>query len=726
MITRGHARRSPWEKLGEFDGLVIDGVDYRVQRSDPSGQLLREVSRPTVTAFFDHIAWEEVRSQPGFRHQPGMHDPQRPSVRSVAGVEFIGDIPPDQLRRMRFFETMIIELEKLHRAGKLKLRPADVQEQIDGELGRIVHQMLREHQLGASALGGRAFVTFEISGSALLKKRRDYLKHGFAGLRDGRYRSGNAQSGLQPEVAALIALHVREKMTASTRQIHEDIRDDIEERNEEVARNAAAAAARGDEDFMPAELLRVPDIKTIARAKAALDPFQVAISKWGIDAAVRLFPAVRGAADVQEALGRVEYDESVVDVVVLLTESGVWALLTDAEKKAIKRIRMVIGVAICAVTRCILAMRIYPVGNAEETVATIRMITEDKTKYIPLHLRDRLSWHQYGGIGAVTLDQGSSNISDAARTTFANLDVLMDVAPAAHPARRGVGERIFRSFGSQIYSLLDARTGSNIIERRQFRPDGRESLTIDELWRVLVIGVVGIYHNAPHAGLGGRTPLDEWERVTGILGIKPPPDPNRRRVSFGRHRSRPVTRYGVTYGGLAYTNPLIDHHYLHGRGNLEVAGDPEDLGAVSVKIEGTWYEAPCIDPDMKGVRLEDWLAASATQKEIADEDVRKRRAARRAAKKALRAIQESARGRATERPTASIEQLEETAVKQIFGKYEHAEDDQPLHDGQLGISVEPDNSAPRMSPAPDAAQAPVNTPGDRPKPKGSSKWKMSK
>jgi len=721
MITRDHKPRRPWEKLDTFDGVVIEGVDYRVTRSDSAGQLLREVSRPTVEAHYDHVTWSRIKEEPGFRHHPGMHDPNRPNVRSLTGVEFIGDIPKDQRLRMRFLETMIFELEKLRRAGKVKLNPKAVQEQIDGELGRSVHEAMKCIQHGDAALGGRAFASFKITGSALLKKRRDYIKGGYPALRDGRYRSGNPRAGLRPEVAAIIAVHAQANMTGSLRQVHEDIEDEIDERNAEAARKAALAAANGDVDFEPIELLRVPDIKTVAHARSHVDPFRIAIAKWGKDGAVRLHPAARGTVDVQEALGRIEYDESVVDIISLMIDSGAWLHLTEDERKAVKKGRMVIGVAICAVTKCILAMRIYAVGNAAETVATIRMITEDKTRYVPVHLREKLSWHQYGGVGGVTVDQGSSNISDEARTVFANLDVPIDIATAGTPQDRGTGERIFRTFGSEIYSLLDARTGSDVVDRRQYRPEGRASLTLDELWTVLVIGIVGIYHNSPHAGLGGRTPAEEWERVTADHGMRALPDPNRRRVAFGRRKPREVTRYGVTYGGLSYTNPLIDHHYLHGRGKLEVVGDTEDLGAVSVKIGGAWYEAPCVDHDMVGVRLEHWLAASATQKDIADEDVEKRKAARRAAKNALRAIQESARGRAAERPIASMEQLEEAAVKRIFGKYEHAEMDQPVRNGQLGIAVEPDNDAPASPRAPEGVQQQAATRG---RGKAKRNWSM--
>ena len=114
-------RRSPWQRLGDYDGFVIRGVDYRLQRSDVGGQLLRETSRPTVTAFYDHNAWEEIRREPGFQHHPGMHDPNRPNIRNIAGVQFTSDIPDAQLMRMHWLESLILELELLRRAGKTML-----------------------------------------------------------------------------------------------------------------------------------------------------------------------------------------------------------------------------------------------------------------------------------------------------------------------------------------------------------------------------------------------------------------------------------------------------------------------------------------------------------------------------------------------------------------------------------------------------------------------------
>jgi putative transposase len=728
-------RSTPWQRLGEHDGFVIGGIDYRTQRSDRHGQLLHETSHPTATAFFGHQQWEKIREEPGFQHHPDMHNPHRVDIRKLAGVQYASDIPPDQLMRMHFYEQLVIELMILHQNGEIKLDKHEVQKQIDGEMGRRARDKLKQRQLGTKALGGRAFTTFEVTGSALLKKRRDYLRRGFEGLRDGRFRSGNKQTRLQPEVTALIALHLAASISnpsATANSIHDDIRDDIEERNQNTV--LEAAASKNEDAFAVAEMLHVPDIKTIRRAKAALDPFQVAIGKHGLDVAVQLNPAVRGRPEYLGPLDRVEYDESIVDAITILTESGVWAYLTAEEKKRIKRCRLVIGIAICVATRCIVGMRIYPVGNGDETVATFKMIVEDKTKYIPIDLRDKLSWHQHGGPGSFVIDQGSSNISDEARTVLANLNVPLTLAQAGRPDQRGTGERIFRTFGSEIYSYLDARTGSNIIDRRKYQPEERASLTVDELWKVLVIGVVGIYHNTPHRELGGNTPADEWERLISNYGVNALPDRNRYRVTFGKHRKKTVTRYGVAFAGLSYTNPLVNHHYLHGQGLLEVAGDPDDLGAVSVKLGDSWYEAPCTDPDMRGVSLPDWYTACTQEKDLNCANPEKRREARRAAKKAVRVIQENARNRENTHPPIVTEEMIAQGERRIFGKYQHAEEDMPVANGQLGMVVEPDNddvaSSPDFasmplenSPSP-ASQTETHVTAKKRKPK--STWKMTK
>lgn len=716
----GHAK--PWQRLDHLDALVIDDVEYRIKSSDKHGQLLYETSRPAVTAFYDHVHWENVRTSPGFKHIRGAHDPNKPDIKKLAGVEFAGDIPAHQLMRMHYLEVLIIELITLHQSEQTSLDKDEVQKLIDGEMGHNARMKLKKRQFGAKIKGGGTWIDFDITATILLKKRRDYIKHGFAALRDGRYRSGNKLERLHPDVGAILALKVAESIgnpSATAVSVLDDVQDEIDVIHEKLALLALSGT---DEEFEQAEKFKAPDIKTVRKAMKERDKFALAIGRFGLDIAVQMHPAVRGKPDYLGPLDRVEYDESLVDALTFLSETGIWAFLTEEEKKSIKRGRLVIAIAICVATRCIVGMRIYEVGNGEEAVATFQMIHEDKTKYIPLELRDKVSWHQHGGVGSIVMDQGSSNISDEARTCLANLEVPVVYAPAAMPTARGTGERIFLTCATRIYSLLDARTGANVVDRDNYKPETRASLTTDELWKVLVLGVVGIYHNTPHQELNGRTPAEEWDRMIPDYGVNALPDPNRRRVSFGRRLRRKVTKYGVDFAGQSYTNPLIDYHWLHSGGELQIAADPEDLGAISVQFGDSWFEALNTDPDMRGVGMMTLFEAAAPLTDLKSDDARKRRAARRAVKQAIRDIQENARGREDKRPTVVTDEMIRQGEERIFGKYQHADTDQPVKKGQLGIAVQPDNrdlSESRSGLADEATPAPKTKKSTK-----STSWKM--
>src|SRR5690606_15043124 len=118
-----------------------------------------------------------------------------------------------------------------------------------------------------------------------------------------------------------------------------------------------------------------------------------------------------------------------------------------------------------------------------------------------------------------------------------------------------------------------------------------------------------LYHNSSHRELDGRTPAGEWERLLPDYGTPHLADRNRYRVTFGLHRSREVSQYGIAHCGLYYTNALVDHHYLHGLGKLVVAGDGVALVFISVKIGETWREAGCVDAEMIGETMMGWFDA---------------------------------------------------------------------------------------------------------------------
>lgn len=74
---------------------------------------------------------------------------------------------------------------------------------------------------------------------------------------------------------------------------------------------------------------------------------------------------------------------------------------------------------------------------------------------------------------------------------------------------RGMIERLFRTAIMSLFSHLSGRVFSNVFERGDHPSEERACLTTEQLGYAIVRWVVDIYHNTPHEGLGGLTPLQQ-------------------------------------------------------------------------------------------------------------------------------------------------------------------------------------------------------------------------
>ncbi len=111
--------------------------------------------------------------------------------------------------------------------------------------------------------------------------------------------------------------------------------------------------------------------------------------------------------------------------------------------------------------------------------------------------------------------------------------------------KRGVPRRFYfdngQIFRSRLLLAVCARMGIQLIHTRPYQPQGRAKLerwfltvrrgfltridanrlSIDELNRLLFAWIEGEYHQRPHRGIDGETPLDRWLRLSD--GIRPLP-----------------------------------------------------------------------------------------------------------------------------------------------------------------------------------------------------------
>ncbi|QCO57856.1 hypothetical protein EOK75_19590 (plasmid) [Pseudorhodobacter turbinis] len=113
--------------------------------------------------------------------------------------------------------------------------------------------------------------------------------------------------------------------------------------------------------------------------------------------------------------------------------------------------------------------------------------------------------------GITVTDNGPAFKSEAFTNCCLDLRVATLRTHAGVPGMRGTGERIFGTLSTDLMPRLVGRTFSNSIERGDYKSEKRACLNAEDVAFVLVRWVVDIYHNSPHEGLGGRTPLEQWD-----------------------------------------------------------------------------------------------------------------------------------------------------------------------------------------------------------------------
>jgi transposase InsO family protein len=173
------------------------------------------------------------------------------------------------------------------------------------------------------------------------------------------------------------------------------------------------------------------------------------------------------------------------------------------------------------------------------------------------------------------LDDATRVIPYAAFALGENVASFMPVFEQAI-RRRGIPKRLYvdngAAYRSQHLSLVCAKLGVTLIHARPYQPQGKgkkerwyrevrrqclgtlseqDTASLDALNRKLWAWVESEYHQAPHKGLDGETPLDRWARVSDEVRL---PEPgldmaalflfeDKRKV----HKDRTVSLRGVVY-----------------------------------------------------------------------------------------------------------------------------------------------------------------------------------
>ncbi|MCJ8141048.1 Mu transposase C-terminal domain-containing protein [Falsirhodobacter halotolerans] len=590
--------------FGKYDRITIEGQIYRTSLygRNEEGWLLELDDGSGRCSSFTHQKLSRLGSMRRIRVEHNFYAPESSRQRLLTGGILISELSAKPAARLTKKHAYIEAFFEMERQNLINRTDAAIDANKFELRGRAM-DYATQFQGGE---GTQQSLDFSKCPSPRTLRRwlAEHRKAGVSGLVDAMNRRGNRNRLMGPEQNALMMREVKRYASEdrpNIRTIHENVSIAFEARNQ-------ARVADGLHPFP------VPSYETVRRAIHMLDPFEVEVAREGIEAARKKFMPVGEGLRPTRPLERVEIDENTIDIISLTESWGLRELLTDEEQKILGldrgKARWFVTVAICATTRCIVGMAFSRSAKEKASLQVLQMILRDKGKWADA-AGSLGSWDMHGTPILIVTDNGPAFKSELFRTACADLGITTLRAPAGLPQMRARNERFFHSLNTGLLPRLPGRTFSSVREKGDADPEARAALTFDDLAFCLVRWIVDIYHNAPHAGLGGETPLNCWRRLTAEWGVQPPPDMGLHRVIFGERLPRKLSREGVSVMGLRYhSEALAQLMTKREERDVEVRWHPDDIGRVTVYAGEHKFEVGTVLSGFDGMSARQWVAAT--------------------------------------------------------------------------------------------------------------------
>ncbi|MBN2741961.1 MAG: DDE-type integrase/transposase/recombinase [Rhodobacteraceae bacterium] len=599
----GHAISSQRLAFDSADRVSIDNISMRPISCNEDGWVMGMDDGSGCARQFTHQELNQYAAQGRLTHQIGYFLPHQARARLKSAEFLISALSKRDRVAFAKRDAWVLAYFDLQKDG-MKITDAS----IEAHKAKLLEKVLkftkesRNHDLPDKSKTN----DFCEAPSARTLRRwvKQYRETGAAGLADRIAARGNRGHRMTPAEISLMMQEVRGYMSETRpteATIVENVTRAFEKRNAELR-------AEGQLE------LRAPSRSTVRKAIKSLDLYQVTVARHGLDYARKNFAPVGNGLMLTRPLERVEIDEYRVDAITLMASSGLDGFLNEDERKALgldgSKARWIITVAICATTRCIVGMSISREASGSAAKQVLQMVVSDKGKWADA-VGAQGSWDMHGRPELIATDNGTAFISETFRAGCADLGVAHEFTPPATPEMRARIERLFRTIAVKLLRRLAGHTFSSILEKGNADPKARAALTFDDFAFAMVRWIVDIYHNQPHRGLGGETPLTCWRRLMKEYGVAPSPSNREYRLIFGVRHTRKLDQSGIMVQGLRYHSDELARWMLpDGEVELEVAWHPRDIGAILVYLGGEWVEVPALDERYRGVAAQTWLTAA--------------------------------------------------------------------------------------------------------------------
>jgi transposase InsO family protein len=608
-------------RFGRYDRLVIEGAAFREAEHRGRVHILQLVVDGVPQRMFADRHDDELDAlfKAGrCRVDEGYYSLASAHLRGVTDPSDLLDLDEDELRTVEWKTEWCVRFIAAHQDQRNPLRPrrtpVDMARFIEAEKNAMLQWHVDKYGVGrppGRLVRGERRKTFDYPSPSGLRAWTDefelwgYQRRAF---KPKYSRCGNRRQ-LHPELLEIVEKHVP-TYAGTDRKAICDIQKDIE------AELAKLNLGRLDE-----QRLSVSET-AVRRRVRKLDALRVAAGRLGRDVGLRGFLAVGNGVEVSRPLERVEMDDWTMDLHVLLARSSQWRKMSKARRERVARVRCTVTIAIDVFSRVVLG---YNVSIGSPSTATARtalrsIVSPNKAEYAAA-LKCEAPWNMYGRPQYLVTDGGPAFGEEFQYAVRQCTETRL--VPEADPRMRGTIEAFFRRLKA-FCRRFSGQAFADRASRGEYDGEANASLPFDLLERVLVRFIVDDYHNSPHRGLNGLTPISRWN--ASIDTFERPPDISSRQLclAFGFHAAETLGAHGVAHLGEAYNNEKLNELFqLDGPRMLPVVVDPFDRGHVLVRVPeerrvailgetgGEYLEVEAVDEDVKGRTLAEEMAGRA-------------------------------------------------------------------------------------------------------------------
>lgn len=328
--------------------------------------------------------------------------------------------------------------------------------------------------------------------------------------------------------------------------------------------------------------LSAPDYKTVDARIEAQNKAELAYKQLGAKAGRQMFQPRPGAFEVTRALGVVQIDHTLADV-MLVAE--------DDASRVIGRpwLTLAIDVATRAVVGYYLSM--HPPSAVSVAMCVAHAVLPKEENDLEPGL-----WPMYGKFEGLLVDNGKDLRSDAFQRGCEQYGIDLKWRPVRRPHYGAHIERLMGTFMRRVHTL-PGTTFSNARRRGDYPSEKKACFTLADFRAWLVEQICHGYHVRHHRGIG-MPPLVAWERALedkdGNLLAPIVIDNRDLRRDFYPFVYRRMQRTGVQFENSRYWHPDLAALIAPDR-MVQVHYHPGNLSCVWVRgSDNLLIEAPAV------------------------------------------------------------------------------------------------------------------------------------